>query len=128
MLLLSMMQEAYVKALGRGFSGAPFRTFTIRCRAAATGGSFHLSQNSNSEASEIVVDSFDDPANLTSNCQFALFELAGSHYAAICKENNSLAEGKGCRPMKLTVWKTIPFVEDKCVSGTDAVIRIGGLT
>ncbi|GMP49886.1 hypothetical protein CsSME_00016709 [Camellia sinensis var. sinensis] len=122
------LKEAYVKALGRGFSGAPFSTFTIRCRAAATGGSFHLSQNSNSEASEIVVDSFDDPANLTSNCQFALFELAGSHYAAICKENNSLAEGKGCRPMKLTVWKTIPFVEDKCVSGTDAVIRIGGLT
>ncbi|CAL5389241.1 unnamed protein product [Camellia sinensis] len=122
------LKEAYVKALGRGFSGAPFSTFTIRCRAAATGGSFHLSQNSNSEASEIVVDSFDDPANLTSNCQFALFELAGSHYAAICKENNSLAGGKGCRPMKLTVWKTIPFVEDKCVSGTDAVIRIGGLT
>lgn len=24
------LQEAYVKALGRGFSGAPFRDFTIR--------------------------------------------------------------------------------------------------
>ena len=29
--------------------------------------------------------------------------------------------------MKLTAWKTIPFVEDKRVSGTDAVVRIGGL-
>lgn len=28
--LLSYRQEAYVKALGRGFSGAPFRKFTIR--------------------------------------------------------------------------------------------------
>lgn len=28
------------------------------------------------------------------------------------------------RPRTLMVWKTIPFVEDKCVSGTDAVVSI----
>lgn len=30
-------------------------------------------------------------------------------------------------PMRLTVWKTIPFVEDECISGTDAVVPIAGL-
>lgn len=31
-LTLANYQEAYVKALGRGFSAAPFRTFTIQSR------------------------------------------------------------------------------------------------
>lgn len=105
------------------------------------------------QASEIVVDSSEEPSNSAGNWQFSLLELAGSHYAAICKENSSPADGendsmlqgikeceskqilkivfpicvgRGKQPMKLTVWKTIPLVEDKCVSGTDAVIRIGG--
>nr|XP_027065333.1 uncharacterized protein LOC113691406 [Coffea arabica] len=31
------LKEAYVKALGRGFSDAPFKTFTIRIRSANKG-------------------------------------------------------------------------------------------
>ncbi|XP_019255569.1 PREDICTED: uncharacterized protein LOC109234158 isoform X2 [Nicotiana attenuata] len=112
--------EAYVKALGRGFSGAPFKTFTVRF-GSAIGESPHLSRDSNTEASEISVDMFDDPSDLTSNWQFMLLELAGSHYAAICTEKDVTSEGNNNGPMKLTVWKTIPFVEDKCVSGTEAV-------
>ncbi|XP_030969192.1 uncharacterized protein LOC115989574 isoform X1 [Quercus lobata] len=119
------LKEAYVKALGRGFSAAPFKTFTIRFRT-ATGG--HLSEYRDSEAFDVVVDSFDDPKNLTSNWQFALIELAGSHYAAVCIEGDRTTEGNGTRPMKLTVRRTIPFVEDECVSGTDAVVAIVGLT
>ncbi|CAI9780229.1 unnamed protein product [Fraxinus pennsylvanica] len=115
------LKEAYVKALGRGFSGAPFKTFTIRYK----GGSFSPLENSSSE--EIVVDSFYDPMELTSNWQFLLLELAGSHYAAICMENNGAIEGKRAIPVNLTVWKTIPFLEDECVSGTDAVKKISGL-
>ncbi|KAL6998040.1 hypothetical protein U1Q18_008166 [Sarracenia purpurea var. burkii] len=117
------LKEAYVKALGRGFSGAPFKTFTIRDKSAAKG-SFHLSGNINSEESEIIVDSLDN-SNFTNNWQFALFELAGSHYASICR--GIPAEGEGSIPMKLRVWKTIPGVEDEYVSGTDAVVRIRGL-
>lgn len=41
-------QEAYVKALGKGFSGAPFKTFTIRL-GSSTGEQFHPSQNSSAE-------------------------------------------------------------------------------
>ncbi|KAF7149432.1 hypothetical protein RHSIM_Rhsim03G0074200 [Rhododendron simsii] len=78
------------------------------------------------QASEIVVDSSEEPSNSAGNWQFSLLELAGSHYASICMENSSPADGRGKQPMKLTVWKTIPLVEDECVSGTDAVIRIGG--
>ncbi|KAM3743786.1 hypothetical protein ACB098_06G001400 [Castanea mollissima] len=109
------LKEAYVKALGRGFSAAPFKTFTIRFRTATQG---HLSERRDSEAFDVVVDSFDDPKNLTSNWQFALLELAGSHYAAICIEGDRTTE----------VRRTIPFVEDECVSGTDAVVAIVGLT
>ncbi|XAR64702.1 Holo-[acyl-carrier-protein] synthase [Bertholletia excelsa] len=122
-LKLWTLKEAYVKALGRGFSGAPFKTFTILFRAPTTS----LPWNSKSKALEIVVDSFDEPTNFATNWQFSLLELAGSHYAAICKENISPTEGEGSKPMKLTVWKTIPFVEDHCVSGTDSVINISGL-
>ncbi|CAA3011308.1 4 -phosphopantetheinyl transferase [Olea europaea subsp. europaea] len=115
------LKEAYVKALGRGFSGASFKTFTIHYK----GSSFSPLENSNSE--EIVVDFFDDPLNLTRNWQFLLLELAGSHYAAICVENNGAIEGKRTIQVNLTVWKAIPFLEDECVSGTDAVKTISGL-
>ena len=30
-------------------------------------------------------------------------------------------------PMKMSVWRTIPLVEDEYVSGTDSVIAGGGL-
>lgn len=126
-LKLWTLKEAYVKALGRGFSAAPFKNFTIRFRA-ATEGHLHLSGNSNSKASEIIVESSDDPKTLTSNWQFALLELTGSHYAAICKKkDDDTVEGKGSVPMKLTVRKTIPFVEDQCISGKDALVLVGGL-
>ncbi|XP_059296236.1 uncharacterized protein LOC132049448 isoform X3 [Lycium ferocissimum] len=70
------------------------------------------------KASEISVD---DPSDQTGNWEFMLLELAGSHYAAICTEKDLINEGNRKAPMKLTVWKTIPFVEDKCVSGTETV-------
>jgi hypothetical protein len=43
---------------------------------------------------DIVVDSFDDPKNLTNNWQFALLNLAGSHYAAICTEKDRTTGGE----------------------------------
>ncbi|XP_011004097.1 PREDICTED: uncharacterized protein LOC105110690 isoform X2 [Populus euphratica] len=53
---LWILKEAYVKALGRGFAAAPFKTFTIRMKDAT-----------NSGASEVVVESSDHPASLTNN-------------------------------------------------------------
>lgn len=121
------LKEAYVKALGKGFSGAPFKTFTIRL-GSAIGEHFHLFQNSSAEASEIVVDSLDNTENLASNWQFMLLELASSHYVAICTEKDVKTKGDwNNNPRKLTVWKTIPFVEDICVSGTDTVLTVCGL-
>uniref|UniRef100_A0A5B6ZKT8 holo-[acyl-carrier-protein] synthase n=1 Tax=Davidia involucrata TaxID=16924 RepID=A0A5B6ZKT8_DAVIN len=86
-LKLWTLKEAYVKALGRGFSGAPFKTFTIRYGGAISG-------NVNSEASQIVVESCDDSTSHTSNWEFTLLELS-SHYAAICteKDNNAFEGG-----------------------------------
>lgn len=63
--------------------------------------------------------------NLTSNWQFALVELAGSHYAAICIERAKTIEGGSFSvPMNLTVRRTIPFVEDESVK--NSVVAIGG--
>ncbi|KAG8504065.1 hypothetical protein CXB51_002381 [Gossypium anomalum] len=120
------LKEAYVKALGKGFSAMPFKTFTIQFRT-STLRRFHLPGNSVSEASEVIVESSNDPGNLTNNCLFSLLEVAGSHYAAICVENDEIVRGEANTPMKLTVWKTIPFVEDVCVSGTDAVVPLRGI-
>ncbi|KAL0309510.1 UNVERIFIED_CONTAM: hypothetical protein Sradi_5893300 [Sesamum radiatum] len=118
------LKEAYVKALGKGFSGAPFKTFTIRSTSVPE--DFNKLEGLSPKASEIVVDSFDNPTVLTSNWRFLLLELANSHYAAICTEKHGASEGDRNVPVKLTVWKTIPLLEDECVSGTDAV-KIRGL-
>lgn len=120
-LKLWTFKEAYVKALGRGFSGAPFRTFTIQ--SMPNKGGIHPCMKSKSEASEIVVESLEDPASHTRDWQFSLWELAGSHYAAICTKKDPAFSGK--RTTK--VWKTIPLVSDEYVSGTDSVLAVGTL-
>ncbi|KAJ6778444.1 4'-PHOSPHOPANTETHEINYL TRANSFERASE DOMAIN PROTEIN-RELATED [Salix koriyanagi] len=74
-----------------------------------------------------VVESSDHPESLTNNWQFGLFELASSHYASICMEKDKTSDVAMRVPMRLTVRKTIPFVEDICISGTDAVVPIAGL-
>ncbi|EXB54576.1 4'-phosphopantetheinyl transferase [Morus notabilis] len=113
------LKEAYVKALGRGFSAAPFNTFTIRFRPVIPKGEIRVLKDTDKKASEIIVESFDDPNILTSNWQFALMELDGSHYAAICMEKAKLVEGKEPLPLRLSVRRTIPFVEDECITGTN---------
>jgi 4'-phosphopantetheinyl transferase len=35
---------------------------------------------------------------------------------------------KGSIPVNLSIHKTIPFVEDECISGIDTVAVIGGLS
>lgn len=66
----------------------------------------------------------DDPKNLTGNWQFALVELSGSHYAAICIERaTTIEDGSFSVPMKLTIRRTIPFVEDEL---ENSVVAIGG--
>ena len=79
------------------------------------------------QASEIIVESSNDPKDLTNNWQFALLELAGSHYAAICMEKDKTNEVGTEVPTRLTAWRTVPFIEDECVSGTNLVVPIGGL-
>ncbi|ONL92775.1 4'-phosphopantetheinyl transferase superfamily [Zea mays] len=122
------LKEAYVKALGRGFSGAPFNKFSI---ILAANGRIQISVK-NSELSSILwsfqapkVSNGSDSIHdcLSENWQFALAELNSSHYMAICIEDDSTSSdsGNGRLPLGLKVWKTTPFVEDILVSGTEAV-------
>ncbi|XP_064959776.1 uncharacterized protein LOC135609910 isoform X3 [Musa acuminata AAA Group] len=123
-LRLWTLKEAYVKALGRGFSGAPFRDFTIRFEKSTDS---VVPERPKSEEFRIMIDTASDSVNLTANWQFALVELCGSHLAAICMEKDENMPGTEQEFLKLKVWKTLPFVEDKCLSQTDAVINISGL-
>ncbi|KAG5243982.1 L-aminoadipate-semialdehyde dehydrogenase-phosphopantetheinyl transferase [Salix suchowensis] len=120
------LKEAYVKALGRGFSAAPFKTFTICIKNGFRRG-FDHANDLESGAPEVVVESSDHPERLTNNWQFGLFELVSSHYAAVCMEKDKTSDAGMSVPIRLTVRKTIPFVEDECISGTDAVVPIAGL-
>lgn len=120
------LKEAYVKALGRGFSAAPFKTFTICIKNGFRRG-FDHADDLESGAPEVVVESSDHPERLTNNWQFGLFELVSSHYAAVCMEKDKTSDAGMSVPIRLNVRKTIPFVEDECISGTDAVVPIAGL-
>ncbi|XP_020103646.1 uncharacterized protein LOC109720753 isoform X1 [Ananas comosus] len=114
------LKEAYVKALGRGFSGAPFKDFTIRLEATKA---MQLAA-----VPRVHIEADSDPEYLTDNWEFALFELSSSHYAAVCMERDISHSGRENEPLRLKVWKTIPFVEDEFVSGTNAVKYICGLS
>ncbi|XP_024629317.1 uncharacterized protein [Medicago truncatula] len=122
------LKEAYVKALGRGFSASPFNTFTIRLRDHVVKGGIHVPPDVISKEAEITVEPSGDLKNLSSNWHFVLLELIGSHYAAICIEKDNTNADKGSIPVNLIIRKTIPFVEDGCISGTDSAEVIGGLS
>ncbi|XP_027363249.1 uncharacterized protein LOC113870905 [Abrus precatorius] len=95
------INEAYVKAQGKGFSASPFKIFTVQLRDHMEGG-IHIPPHMISK-------------NLSSNWQFVLLELAGSHYAVVCIGKDRINTGKGSIPINLTIRKTIPFVEDECI-------------
>uniref|UniRef100_A0A0A9CGH4 holo-[acyl-carrier-protein] synthase n=1 Tax=Arundo donax TaxID=35708 RepID=A0A0A9CGH4_ARUDO len=110
------LKEAYVKALGRGFSGAPFNKFSITL-AASKGIRISV-------APKVLRDSNSSYDCLSENWQFALAELNSSHYMAVCIEEDDSKSSdtrNGRLPLGLKVWKTIPFLEDTLVSGTEAV-------
>ncbi|KAL6659127.1 hypothetical protein ACP70R_003167 [Stipagrostis hirtigluma subsp. patula] len=108
------LKEAYVKALGRGFSGAPFNKFSI-VLAASKGIRISVTPKALKEDSSCDC--------LSENWQFALAELNSSHYMAVCIEDGPRPSDSenGQLPLGLKVWKTIPFLEETLVSGTEAV-------
>ncbi|XP_039816500.1 4'-phosphopantetheinyl transferase HetI-like isoform X2 [Panicum virgatum] len=112
------LKEAYVKALGRGFSGAPFNKFSIEMEAK---NGIRISV-----APKVFKDSDSTCDCLSENWQFALAELNSSHYMAVCvgDDSRSSESGNGRLPLGLKVWKTVPFLEDTLVSGTEALTRI----
>ncbi|XBJ22443.1 hypothetical protein VPH35_000836 [Triticum aestivum] len=61
--------------------------------------------------------------HLSEKWLFTLAELNSSHYMSDCIEDNSRSQGPEDSPASvgLKVWKTVPFVEDTLVSGTEAV-------
>ncbi|KAF8083572.1 hypothetical protein N665_0765s0014 [Sinapis alba] len=90
------LKEAYVKALGKGFSASPFNTFSITRSEA---GSYSLCGKAEERVGE---------------WKFRLLDLAASsHYAAICIGGED--EEEAGAPMNVIVHRTIPFVEDELI-------------
>ncbi|XP_048539324.1 4'-phosphopantetheinyl transferase HetI-like [Triticum urartu] len=106
------LKEAYVKALGLGLSGAPLNEFTINLK---TSKGIRVSK-----ASKVCNDSNSGRRGAV-NWLLALAELNSSHCMAVCMENDSRCPESSPAAVGLKVWKTIPFVEDTLVSGTEAV-------
>lgn len=98
-----------------GLSGAPLNEFSINLE---TSKGIRVSK-----ASKVCNDSNSGCDHLSENWRFALAELNSSHYMAVCMEDVSRCQGpeSSPAPVGLKVWKTIPFVEDTLVSGTEAV-------
>lgn len=97
------LKEAYVKALGRGFSAAPFRNFTLR---------YEAKDCIRVLDPRVAVEVHSDSENLTENWEFAMVDLS-THYGAICVEKAGDKEGEGNGCLMPKVWKTIPFIEDE---------------
>ncbi|KAH1227962.1 hypothetical protein GmHk_10G028067 [Glycine max] len=112
LILALKILEAYVKAIGRGFSASPFKTFTIRLRDLMKGDNHARDMSRSCKAPDVTVEPSDDVKNPSSNWQFVVLELAGSHYAAVCIEQDGTDAGNGSIPINLTLRKTIPYVED----------------
>ncbi|CAH8339308.1 unnamed protein product [Eruca vesicaria subsp. sativa] len=101
------LKEAYVKALGKGFSASPFNTFTIQSTPGTEGG------YSLCKTSELTANPMEETEKYNGGWKFTLLELADSHYAAVCIEDDEVNEGG---PMKVIVRRTIPLVEDQLIS------------
>lgn len=54
---------------------------------------------------EITVEDSENSKNLTSNWQFALFELGGSHYASVCMEKNKISDGEKMSFLFSILWQ-----------------------
>ncbi|XP_078443987.1 uncharacterized protein LOC144713292 [Wolffia australiana] len=111
-LRLWALKEAYVKALGRGFSGAPFKYFAIRFKQRAK----ERSTDPDSNAFELIIQPDGKAEELSDDWQLGLFELASSHHAAICLKK--AAEDY----LTLKIWKVMPSFSEILVPGTEQVL------
>lgn len=123
------LKEAYVKALGRGISGAPLKDFTIYLKnlsgiqedSCQCGDAASLAQTITLEVSR-------NSDAITSNWQFLLFQPTDLHYASVCMEQNENhldeegRDGNSYSGIKMQIWRTVPLVKDESFSGKQAIL------
>lgn len=125
------LKEAYVKALGRGISGAPLKDFTIHLKN-LSGIQEDLCQcgdaASHSLAQKITLEVSRNSDAITTNWQFLLFQPTDLHYASVCMEQNENhlheegRDGISCSGIKMRIWRTVPLVKDESLSGKQAIL------
>ncbi|EFJ24908.1 hypothetical protein SELMODRAFT_149567 [Selaginella moellendorffii] len=108
------LKEAYVKALGRGISGAPLSNFSFGFDASFPGTeAISMQLHQHPEAQTISLESEESPWRW----QFLLFEPSQHHYASICAQR---LEGGDANSRDFKFWRTVPLVRDEAL-GDDAV-------
>ncbi|KAH9290561.1 hypothetical protein KI387_034678, partial [Taxus chinensis] len=124
------LKEAYVKALGRGISGAPLKDFSVYIQ--------HLPimeeriEHPDDDGSDSVVHTIKlevlKSGAMTTNWQFLLFQPTSMHYASVCMKQDEMKlhedemsqMNSSC--LKMRAWKTVPLVKDESLSVKEMII------
>ncbi|KAL2632948.1 hypothetical protein R1flu_004427 [Riccia fluitans] len=112
------LKEAYVKAVGKGISGVPFREFSFRLTNSPEAREFltyALELPADSQAKLISLDlakSVAEREKAASCWKFVQFEPSPAHIAALCVEDKLQDSDEAAVPFRVRAWKTIPFCSD----------------
>ncbi|XP_059070049.1 uncharacterized protein LOC131068563 isoform X5 [Cryptomeria japonica] len=126
------LKEAYVKALGKGISGAPLKDFSIHIKhLPVVNKQIEESEDAGSDSvvSKIDLEVSKKSGAMRTNWQFLLFQPTNLHYASVCigQDENHLHEDEmsqmsSCCYLKVHAWKTVPLVKDESQSVKETII------
>ncbi|BFI29974.1 4'-phosphopantetheinyl transferase [Marchantia polymorpha subsp. ruderalis] len=120
-LQLWTLKESYVKAVGKGISGVPFKDFAFGLETSPEAREFLrkvMELPADSQAKLITLDlarSVAQREEAASSWKFVLFEPTPDHIASICVEDKQLLHDDSTHPFQVKAWKTIPMNSDECL-------------
>ncbi|CAM6086939.1 unnamed protein product [Calypogeia fissa] len=116
------LKEAYVKAVGKGISGVPFKDFSFHLKASPVAHELLRKVTQlpvDPQAKSIILDlagqalERERPA---SSWQFLLFQPGPAHVASICIEDRLHDTAEEKMHYKVQTWKTVPLISDQHLS------------
>ncbi|CAM6126847.1 unnamed protein product [Calypogeia fissa] len=116
------LKEAYVKAVGKGISGVPFKDFSFHLKASPVAHELLRKVTQlpvDPQAKSIILDlagqalERERPAL---SWQFLLFQPGPAHVASICIEDRLHDTAEEQMHYKVQTWKTVPLISDQHLS------------
>lgn len=132
------VQEAYVKALGKGISKAPLKEFTFTFDASSPTVLRNLKQAvtipicAQARTISLKVSALSRAADNSDDAwQFLLLQPSASHYASICTQilpsstfeqwSLQLEGWSNHNNLRVQIWRTVPLVRDEALEGAMAL-------